>query len=677
MASSTIMKRVPTTAVSIVLRRSRAHISPSFAIIGGRRPSYTPSTLPSHSHSHHPSPSISYFSSLAEDWDDDGDDDENNYPPPPKPISLLPTKHSRNLPPPVCRPSQLQLEVESIFDAPIGSLIVYTKSNISSEVLSVEEEMANAYYNSDAIVQRVEYLMRGLNARISKDSYVSKCLKQGVMEYDEDFDNVNDNDATVLANNDEDDDIMGKEECFRAMIDLIERMAAEGNTYDELRTRVRSQILDPSSVDKDSSSSSSSSSSDSDSSDSDDNSGELDEQDAGDKSFNKWADEMEVNMGKAGYSNNNMSAGAPNEDAKDTMPTRSQEEYQFGATPGLTTHMHDLVLDSLACLCNEEYNNNNKDSSFAELADLMPEDKGSPPELAKTMLDTVLTRHWMDGGDIGVGNGGTDSPFGNVGEGIGVGSGTGAGSMAKLDLSSRNSDVRTCPTPMTFNAVLRIAANFDNVAYAEAVENAKILGGAGYANKSINTNQLTQEKERLRDVTIDAALSTYSRMYDCQALTLRTFKNSHKLATARSSLKRQAKLLADNRRGKYKDDVISGRNSATYTYLIQTIGNCIPPSLSRGNMAYALYHKGCVEEGIMDEHVIKTMRSIGGYGDDSDIEESSGESPAAPISNGALFDSFMQEGLGYGVAVVLDKGRNLRQDRNYKLRRHVDWDDTY
>ena len=84
----------------------------------------------------------------------------------------------------------------------------------------------------------------------------------------------------------------------------------------------------------------------------------------------------------------------------------------------------------------------------------------------------------------------------------------------------------------------------------------------------------------------------------------------------------------------------------------------------------------------MDEKVVKAMRGVGGYGDDDDelgdIEDGDEAlPPAPPVSNGQLFDSYLQKELGRGVTMALEKGRNLRQDRNYKLRRHVDWDDTY
>jgi hypothetical protein len=121
------------------------------------------------------------------------------------------------------------------------------------------------------------------------------------------------------------------------------------------------------------------------------------------------------------------------------------------------------------------------------------------------------------------------------------------------------------------------------------------------------------------------------------------------------------------------EGALTGRNSATYAYLLQTVSNCIPPSLSRGNIAFGLYHKACDQEGVIDENVIKAMRSIGGYEEDNNDDGTS----APPVSNGPIFDNFLQTELGAGVSSALEKGRSLRQDRNYKLRRHLDWDGSY
>ena len=370
-----------------------------------------------------------------------------------------------------------------------------------SELKSVDEEMTDAYYASDSIVQRVEYVMRGLNARVSGESFVARSLEKGAMQFEED----DDDDAATGGG--EGEEVMAREECFRAMLDIMQRMAKEGESYSELRTRVRSQLVDPSAADTAGDSSSSSDSSDSSSSDddSDDEDG-ADEQ--ADDSFNKWAESMEQNMKKAKIGGNEgMGASfATSKDVEgDAAEEVSEETYQFGADPGLTTHMYDLVLDSLACLCHERYGASAGIASDLDLVELMPEDSLSPPELAKDMLDTILHRHWRDGGDIGFGGGGSENN-GGIGQGIGVGSGTGAGSLVNVISPNTNFDARTCPTPMTFNAVLRIAANFDPAAHAEAVESAKVLGGKMGLSRGGTGVDLKQEQDRLRDVTIDAAL---------------------------------------------------------------------------------------------------------------------------------------------------------------------------
>jgi len=652
---------------------------------------------------------IKSFSSLAQDWDGDddnevsnkGDDGGDGGGGPPRPrirttVRLLPTRHSRTLPPRVCRPSRLRSEVESIFDAPVGSLIVYSKpESVTATLKSVEEEMADAYYASDAIVQRAEYVMRGLNARVSGKSFVARSLEKNTMA----FEKREEDDVGGLVDGGGDGEIMAREDCFRAMLDLIERMAREGEAYDELRTRVRSQLTDlaSSSTDdaEDSGSSSDSSSSSDDDSDSDNEGEEGLKEEEDDESFNQWAESMEQNMRRAKISdprgnNEGMGVFASSKVGEDAAEGEgeevSEEHYQFGADPGVTTHMYDLVLDALACLCQERYGAAVA-ADAVDLAELMPEDNPSPPELAKDILDHVLHRHWIDGGDIGLGGGGSEkNALGGVAQGIGVGAGTGAGALVNVISPNTNFDVRTCPTPMTFNAVLRIAANFNPAAHAEAAENARVLGGLA-AGGVVN---LEEEKVRLRDVTIDAALTTFSRMQYCVALTLRTLKNSAKSATSRSALKRQARMLAGNYKPKEQNKFVSGRNSATYSYLIQTVANCIPPSMSRGNMTFGLYHKGCVQEGVMDERLVRTMRGVGGYGEgngedilDGLVEGESGDGdgdgvlPPPPISNGPIFDQFMWKELGRGVDVALEKGRKLRQDRNYKLRRHVEWDDTY
>lgn len=587
------------------------------------------------------------FSSLAHHDDDDDECHYNDGP-------LLPTKHSRNLPPPVCPPSHLSAELSSILDAPVGSLITYEKSPNTKELKSVQDEINDAYYASDGVVQHVEYILRGLNAQVSSESFVARSLERGSM-----MTALNDEEEREGGNG---SSAMSRQDCFHSMLAILDRMEAEGDAYVELRKRVRSQL----SVGDDSDGSSS----DSSSSDDEDNTDE--------SSFNKWTQDIEQRMNKAGLriSNQNNNNGATMGKTKNEESIEmNQEDYQFGAPPGITVHMFDLVLDAMACLCKEQYSQGKTGSDEVDLIEVLGVDSPPPPAVAKEILDKVLNLHWMDGGDIGLGHAGDEVD--GVAQGIGTGAGTGSGSLASHSSLINNIDIRTCPTPMTFNAVLRIAAEFDPKMHASMVDHAQVLSGTGNTKKA-NTSEesLKREQERLRDITIDAAFSTYSRMKYCSALTLRSLKHSTKNATSRSALKKQAKMLAMGVNPDYKDNsIVSGRNSATYTYLLQTVVKCVPPSLSRGNIAFGLYYKACVQEGVMDEQLVKAMMSVGGY-NGADLEDAAAESSPS-IANGPIFDAFLQKEVGGGVASALEKGRSLRQDRNYKLRRHAEWDDAY
>ncbi|KAL7464803.1 hypothetical protein ACHAXS_008258 [Conticribra weissflogii] len=599
------------------------------------------------------------FSTAAVDIEEDDQD------------HLLPTHHSRKLPPSVCAPSLLRSEVEAIFDAPVGSLIVYdsksssfSSSSNKNELKSVEEELSDAYYAADEAVQRVEFIMRGLNAVVSEGSFVSRSLGVGAMSVEGQDDSSSESGGKVMS----------KSDAFRAMLDLIDRMETEGSAYVELRKRVRSQLTLTGEEDDGESSDSSSSSSSSSSSDDDDD-GDDDE-----ASFNRFANDMDDRMAKAGFASSKPESDYSTAEATSPIAVENNpEDYQFGADPGTTTHMYDLLLDAIACIVYDQYNGSKKTKSTSspseDIMEIMGEDIPPPPAMAKSILQKVLHRHWLDGGDIGFGVAGEEgNDFFKTAQGVGTGAGTGAGNLAKITPRT-NFDVRTCPTPMTFNAVLRVAAEFDPVAHALAMENAQILRG----NKLNRNGQLDiqQEQERLRDITLDAAFSTYSQMKLCAALTLRSISKSLLHATSRSAIKKQAKILAPGSNANHKskfNSITSGRNSATYSYLIRTVSNCIPPSLSRGNIAFGLYHKACVQEGVMDENLVKAMRTVGGYEDGDDITENT---LSPPVANGPLFDTFMEKELGFGWLTALDKGRKLRQDRNYKMRRHVEWDDKY
>ena len=155
-----------------------------------------------------------------------------------------------------------------------------------------------------------------------------------------------------------------------------------------------------------------------------------------------------------------------------------------------------------------------------------------------------------------------------------------------------NGNEHTVPTALTFNAVMRCAARC-----------------------SIPEDDATPEsryrRERLRDAMISAAFTSYDVM-------LRTWENgSDRLEGSHDRLDRVAFLgRHDGRRGPPR------RNAATVAYLLDVVAQCLPPSKTRGNIAYALFHAATVEERIFDDTVLdaleRTMTHRGSNGADFD-----------------------------------------------------------
>jgi len=183
--------------------------------------------------------------------------------------------------------------------------------------------------------------MRGLNARVvSGESYASRCLTRGTMTYEGAGGEIS-NEEVQGGDDNDDEGPLEKEDCFRAMLDLIERMTKEGETYAELRTRVRSQVVDPTyMVDSDEKGGGSNSSSSSGRS-SEHRKGWMDEKDS-DEAFERWAESLNENMGKVGILPPGGRGGATTKDDMNatttTAPESDPEKYQFGPDPGVTTH---------------------------------------------------------------------------------------------------------------------------------------------------------------------------------------------------------------------------------------------------------------------------------------------------------------------------------------------------
>jgi len=170
-------------------------------------------------------------------------------------------------------------------------------------------------------------------------------------------------------------------------------------------------------------------------------------------------------------------------------PQTHEGKTTLGAPPGPTTAMYDLVLDAWAV-------------------------SASPTALqrTRTLFDRAFSRHVLDGG-------------------------------------AKNINRKTIPTSLTFNAVIRTAAN------------------TSYDDTNTSTENIIK-----RDQAIEAAFYMFDRMLRCDA---------------------------------------TKRNAATYVYMLQVVRKFIPLSRNRGSIARAFFALA-EEEGVVDSNLVNQLKQNGG-----------------------------------------------------------------
>lgn len=325
----------------------------------------------------------------------------------------LPTRHSRHNKPPVAPTDSLNVECQKIMDAPPGTLFVYNSKNLHQDKVTEYEQ---GLMECHVLQQKVEYLLRGYSSMIpgslvhsQSSHYHQEQTTKPTSSYDE----------VILK-----------------MIQLVERLDLEGKAYVELRSKYRSQLAHVSSHSSQQHSSSQSSQTPFETNHQDD-----------------------IQQPSQGHDNDNLQSNQNKEVEDDDDETEfiideTTDNHawrmnalilHYGAPPGPTNAMYDLILDAIAVSVG---------SSNNALAML---------EHSRNLYNQSLQRYELD---------------------------------AKAGTDALNPE--SCPTAATFNAVIRgaakaavLRAHNDEQVRDYAMENAFFAFNAMYHHPIVHRNAAT------------------------------------------------------------------------------------------------------------------------------------------------------------------------------------------
>ena len=344
------------------------------------------------------------------------------------PPPIVPILHSRKALPRVCLdPSELNDMTEHVLSTEAGNLFQFQR-NTTSSVMSALEDSKAAWNTADGTVQMVEYLMRGHAAKVPGSLW---------------------NEWTAAPS--------GAEDPLKSLVImdmLLDRIWDEGHFYMTVRQKHWSQVaLEDDLLHAGSN---------------------ADESLAAD--WRKFAREDTIVNDDGNDTGWKATEASVEEDSDDTGT--SGDMMEDFAMPGPSVDMYDTYLDTIA-----------------SAAALVQSPENTPPLLtsknAFATLETILSRHQLDGGD------------------------------------DVNTNRHTLPTQISYNAVMRTAANLP-------FESGDDLSSA----------------EVYRDWAIMASFSAHDALTHAAGLE---------------------------------------RNSSTYAYLLQVVAKYMPPSTYRGNVARGLW----------------------------------------------------------------------------------------
>ena len=296
-------------------------------------------------------------------------------------------------------------------------------------------------------------------------------------------------------------------------------------------------------------------------------------------------------------------------DTTSTSSAQSQSAWRiqslinrYGAAPGPSIYMYDALLDAIAC-CAEQHAEQDDTAEQDNTADSSSMPSMEYLALARSVYERALARHHADGGP--------------------------------------NANNRlTMPTLVTYNAVLRTCAAVQYDADADA--------------------DGSNEHEQVRDAALDLAFVVYDALNANAPSDPASTSNA--VSKNKSSKKvNKAKVTAGTTAN--TGTGMPQRNSATYAHMLRLIAKYLPPSPTRGNVAYGLWLSCTGHDGVLDHQVIQAYV----------------EANTRNGSNGKQYDAFVAkvtsagagEAAGGGGANGMQENDVLRQNwwRNRKSRR--------
>jgi len=291
----------------------------------------------------------SCFSSATKS-NEDGSSSSSNETLPPSSSSknqILPTKHSRNMAPPIAPHDKLSKLTTNLLSSTPGTLFSYD-SNDTTKKLTLKEEKELAIQRADVISQTFEYVLHGHSALLV-GSIADKiyALEERNDVPDEETESEKYQEWMKLRKGDSNDGVMTPLERASIMNQLLERIEEEGKVYVEMRSRHLSQVAN---VDQF-------------------------RRHVGTKEEDLVLDDDNFDSSSSSSSSSSSDSSSDSDNENDSSKFKQDAVSSFGTTPGPTIAMYDLVLDALALTSTP-----------------------TTPSVAKSMLLRIIERHELDGG---------------------------------------------------------------------------------------------------------------------------------------------------------------------------------------------------------------------------------------------------------------------------------------